>query len=127
MNLKLGYIILYVKDLEESKRFYRDLLGLELRNEFGSYIEFNTGATVLSMNTREGGRDATGLPIPNEISKQQTFEIGFVTEDVYGVVEKLRSEGVHVLMEPREKPWGQVVAYVEDPDGHYIEICTPMG
>ncbi|WP_436376802.1 VOC family protein [Cytobacillus sp. BC1816] len=55
------------------------------------------------------------------------FELGFVTEEVEAAVEKLKAAGVPVLLEPVEKPWGQKVAYVEDPDGHYIEICSPIG
>jgi len=46
---------------------------------------------------------------------------------VEGVFGKLKAAGVPVLLEPVEKPWGQKVAYVEDPDGHYIEICSPIG
>ncbi|WP_421382829.1 VOC family protein [Bacillus salacetis] len=126
MSLKLGYIILYVENLDKTIHFYRDLLGLSIKMEAGTYIELETGATTLSFNTRESGRDITGLPIPDQKRKEQTFEIGLVTEDVKGVVEKLRAEGVAILLEPTEKPWGQVVAYVEDPDGHYIEICTPL-
>lgn len=126
MNLNLGYIILYVNDLEKTKYFYGELLGLKLRGEYGSYIEYDTGATILSMNTREGGREVTSLPIPDGVRKEQTFEIGFVTEKVEEVVSNLKAAGVPVLMEPKEKPWGQTVAYVEDPDGHYIEICSPM-
>lgn len=126
MEVKLGYVILYVESLEKTKRFYGELLGLKLRNEFGSYIEYETGSTILSMNTRAGGREVTGLPIPDGIQKSHTFELGFVTEDVEGVVDRLRQAGVPVLLEPTEKPWGQKVAYVEDPDGHYIEICTPI-
>ncbi|MBY0121181.1 VOC family protein [Bacillus sp. S/N-304-OC-R1] len=126
MNLKLGYVILYVENIEKTKHFYKTLLGLELRNEFGTYIEFNTGNTILSFNTREGAREVTGLPIPDGIKKEHTFELGFVTEEVEVVIERLRGEGVSILVEPIEKPWGQKVAYVEDPDGHYIEICSPM-
>ncbi|MBS4192536.1 VOC family protein [Bacillus sp. FJAT-49705] len=126
MNLKMGYVILYVENLEKTKHFYGELLGLELKNEFGTYIEYNTGATILSFNTREDVRELTGLPIPDGIRKEQTFEIGFVTEEVEAVVEKFREAGVKVLMEPVVKPWGQKVAYVEDPDGHFIEICSPI-
>ncbi|MGD6805022.1 VOC family protein [Rossellomorea vietnamensis] len=126
MNLKLGYIILYVENLTNTIHFYRDLLGLPIKMEAGTYIELETGGTTLSFNTRESGREITGLPIPDKKRKEQTFEIGLVTKDVYEIVEKLREEGVTVLLEPAEKPWGQVVAYVEDPDGHYIEICTPL-
>lgn len=127
MEMKMGYVILYVSDLEKTKHFYGELLGLKLRNEFGTYIEYETGSTVLSMNTRESGREITTLPIPDGVRKEQTFELGFVTEDVQGAVEKLRAAGVPILLEPTEKPWGQVVAYAADPDGHYIEICTPIG
>jgi lactoylglutathione lyase len=127
MEMKMGYVILYVSDLEKTKHFYGELLGLKLRNEFGTYIEYETGSTVLSMNTRESGREITNLPIPDGIRNEQTFELGFTTEDVQGAVEKLRTAGVPILLEPTEKPWGQVVAYAEDPDGHYIEICTPIG
>lgn len=126
MNLKLGYIILYVEDLNNTIHFYRDLLGLPIKMEAGTYIELETGGTTLSFNTRESGREITGLPIPDKKRKEQTFEIGFVTEEVRELVGKLRAEGVNVLLEATEKPWGQVVAYIEDPDGHYIEICTPL-
>ncbi|KAB2330583.1 VOC family protein [Bacillus mesophilum] len=127
MNLKLGYVILYSLDLSKTKHFYQELLGLTLRNEIGTYIEFETGNTILAFNTREDGRAITKLPIPDELSKEQTFELGFVTEDVEMMIEKLRAAGVPILLEPVEKPWGQKVAYAEDPDGHYIEICTPVG
>jgi len=126
VDVKLGYVILYVDSLEKTKRFYGELLGLELRNEFGSYIEYQTGSTILSMNTRAGGREVTQLPIPDGLQKCNTFELGFVTEQVEELVERVREAGVPILLEPTEKPWGQKVAYIEDPDGHYIEICTPM-
>jgi lactoylglutathione lyase len=126
MEVKLGYVILYVNSIEKTKQFYGELLGLKLRNEVGSYIEYDTGSTILSMNTRVDGREVTQLPIPDGIQKNNTFELGFVTPDVEGMIERLRQAGVSILLEPTEKPWGQKVAYVEDPDGHYIEICTPI-
>jgi lactoylglutathione lyase len=126
MEVKLGYVILYVNSIEKTKQFYGELLGLKLRNEVGSYIEYDTGSTILSMNTRVDGREVTQLPIPDGIQKNNTFELGFVTPDVEGMIERLRQAGVPILLEPTEKPWGQKVAYVEDPDGHYIEICTPI-
>jgi lactoylglutathione lyase len=126
MEVKLGYVILYVDSLEKTKRFYGELLGLKLRNEVGSYIEYDTGSTILSMNTRVDGREVTQLPIPDGVQKNNTFELGFVTPDVEGMIERLRQANVPILLEPTEKPWGQKVAYVEDPDGHYIEICTPI-
>lgn len=125
MNLKMRYVILYVGDQEKSKRFYKDILGLPVRGEHGTYIEFETGSTILAINTRESVKEITGLPIP-EKNSSQTFELGFVVDDVKGTIEFLRKQDVQILVEPIEKPWGQVVAYVADPDGHYIEICSSL-
>ena len=34
--------------------------------------------------------------------------------------------GATLVEKPKTKPWGQTVAYVRDPDGFLVEICTPM-
>ena len=55
------------------------------------------------------------------------IEIGFTTEDVESAVKTAVSSGALLVEKPKTKPWGQVVAYVRDPDGFLIEICTPVG
>jgi lactoylglutathione lyase len=35
--------------------------------------------------------------------------------------------GAIIAEEPKQKPWGQTVAYLRDIDGFLIEICTPIG
>lgn len=126
MKLRMRYNILYVTDLEKSLTFYRDLLGIPIKAQHGTYTELDTGATILALNTRESVRELTNLPVPDKVSSSQTFELGFVVEDVIGIVEHLRENGVSVLLEPIIKPWGQTVAYVADPDGHFIELCSSL-
>lgn len=126
MKLSMRYLILYVADFGKSLRFYRDVLGVPVRAEHGSYVEFDTGSTILAFNTREGAREATGLAIPDRQNASQTFELGFVAEDVPATIESLRRQGVTIVKEPIVKPWGQTVAYVADPDGHYVEICSSL-
>lgn len=125
VNLSMKYVILYVTDFEKSLNFYRDQLGLKVKMQQGTYVEFHTGATTLSINTRESVQELIGLDMP-ETDAPQSFEVGFTVENVESTIEKLRSAGVPVVKEPTVKPWGQTVAYVTDPDGHYIEICTAM-
>ena len=55
------------------------------------------------------------------------FEIAFSTDDVQKAFEKAISNGAKKIKEPEKKPWGQVVAYVQDSFGTIVEICTPMG
>lgn len=122
----MGYIILYVNDFDKSMHFYKDILSLSIKMQYETYVEFDTGTTTLSINTRKDVREVTGLHIPNGPTKSQTFEIGFVVKNVMETIEELRRQGVEIVKEPVTKPWGQTVAYVADPDGHYIEICTPV-
>lgn len=125
MNLSMKYLILYVSDSKQAIHFYQDILGLPIRAEHGTYVEFETGSTILALNTRESAREITPLDIP-DTSDSHTFEIGFVTENVEVVIKRMREQGVSIIEEPKVKPWGQTVAYIADPDGHYIEICSPM-
>lgn len=126
MNVKMKYVILYVDRYEECLRFYKELLRLPIKGKHGTYIEFDTGATILAMNSREDVRELTGLPIPKGELESSNFEIGFVVEDVNETISELREQGVKVLVEPITKPWGQTIAYVSDPDGNYIEICSSL-
>ncbi|WP_114569963.1 VOC family protein [Exiguobacterium flavidum] len=123
--MKYGYTILYVEDADRTKHFYRDLLGLSIRAEHGSYVEFETGSTVLAFNTRAEAKGIVPYDLP-EGPARQTLELGFVTDQVDGTYDRLIEDGVESVLAPTDKPWGQRVAYVLDPDGHLIELCSPM-
>ena len=126
MKLAMKYIILYVSDFEKTMNFYKGILGLPVKMQQDTYVEFDTGATTLSFNTRKSVKELIGLNVPEDSTSTHTFEVGFVVEDVDATIEKLRQQGVTIIKEPVTKPWGQTVAYIADPDGHYIEICTSV-
>ncbi|MFD2445439.1 VOC family protein [Bacillus sp. CGMCC 1.16607] len=126
MILTMKYVILYVNDFEKTMEFYKDILGLPLKMQADTYVEFDTGATVLSINTRESVKEITGLSVSEGVSSSQSFEVGFVVKNVEATIEDLRQKGVSIIKEPVTKPWGQTVAYVADPDGHFIEICSSL-
>ena len=120
-----GYTILYITDPVKTRRFYNGLLGLPIKAEHGSYTEFDTGSTILAFNTKEDVRSMIPYEIPDK-TVQQSIELGFVTEDVAHVYEQIKNAGYQTVLPPTEKPWGQTVAYVLDPDGHLIELCSPI-
>jgi lactoylglutathione lyase len=128
--MKLGYTILYVKDVTESIEFYELAFGLQRRfvDESGQYAEMETGETALafasvqlaSSNLPEDFRENTLSHPPAGI------EIGLVTEDVPAAFTQAIETGAVAVVEPKTKPWGQTVAYVRDLDGILIELCSPM-
>lgn len=128
--IKFAYTILYVSDVKKTAEFYSKTFGFEVRfiAPGDEYAELNTGSTTLSF---------AALPLANSNLKdgfQQSdlktkpfgIELGFTTVNVPELVDKALAAGATLLEEPREKPWGQMVAYVRDFDGFLIEICTPM-
>ena len=53
-------------------------------------------------------------------------EVGLATANVPAAFERAIRAGAVSVAAPKVKPWGQTVAYLRDPDGHLIELCTPM-
>ncbi len=53
--------------------------------------------------------------------------IGLVTDDVSATVAAATQAGGTGYTEPVEKPWGQTVAYIRDPNGILIEVATAVG
>ncbi|WP_214720543.1 VOC family protein [Exiguobacterium sp. s192] len=123
--VRYGYTILYITDPAKTRSFYHGLLGLPIKAEHGSYTEFETGTTVLASNTKEDVRSMIPYELPDKTG-QQSIELGFVTDDVQQLYETIRAAGHETILPPTEKPWGQIVAYVLDPDGHLIELCSPV-
>jgi catechol 2,3-dioxygenase-like lactoylglutathione lyase family enzyme len=128
--MKLAYTILYVRNVDESLAFYEAAFGVARRflHESGAYGELDTGATTLAFASREMA--ASNLPSgfqPSEPSQPPgAFEIAFATPDVAEAYERAIRVGAASVAGPKSKPWGQVVAYVRDPDGHLVELCTPI-
>ena len=82
MKLSMKYVILYVNDFEKTMAFYNGILGLPIKMQQDTYVEFDTGETTLSINTRNSVKELIGLNIPEGSTSTQTFEVGFVVENV---------------------------------------------
>ena len=128
--INFSYTILYVKDVTATISFYEQAFGFKRKfitpgNDYGELI---TGSTVLSFASHQlaGTNLKDGYSESDVHGKPFGFEIGFATKDVDGFLKKAVAAGGTVAAVPKTKPWGQVVAYVRDPDGFLIEICTPV-
>jgi lactoylglutathione lyase len=128
--VKLAYTILYVSDVEKSITFYESAFGFQRKfitpeNDYG---ELSTGETTLSFasKTLANSNLKNGFLESTLLNKPFGIELGLVTENVEATIEKAISYGATLLEAPKQKPWGQTVAYIRDLDGFLIEICTPM-
>jgi len=129
--IKFAYTIFYVKDVETSLHFYETAFGFNRKfiSPDAQYGELNTGETTLSFAALELAKSNLKNGFTESSLKEKPFaiEIGFTTNDVEQTVTAAVNAGAQLVEKAKTKPWGQTVAYVRDPEGFLIEICTPMG
>ena len=128
--MKFAYTILYVPDAARSLAFYETAFGLQRRflHESGAYGELETGATTLAFAAEALAESnlPSGFQPADSSRPPAASEVGLATADVPAAYERALRAGAVSVAAPKTKPWGQTVAYVRDPDGHLIELCTPM-
>jgi uncharacterized glyoxalase superfamily protein PhnB len=127
--IKLWYIILYVPHVVNAMEFYETILWFEKKfiTPEGDYGEVFSGETTLAFaqNTlwKNNIWDFQEI-IPSE--KPVWIELAFTTENVDALYEKILKNNGISIKPPEVKPWWQTVAYVRDPNGFLLEICTPI-
>jgi catechol 2,3-dioxygenase-like lactoylglutathione lyase family enzyme len=128
--MKFAYTILYVRDVAASLAFYESAFDLQRRflHESGTYGELETGTTTLSFAAEPLAQSNLpgGFQPADRNRPPAASEIGFTTADVPAAYAQALAAGALDVAAPKTKPWGQVVAYVRDLDGHLVELCTPM-
>jgi catechol 2,3-dioxygenase-like lactoylglutathione lyase family enzyme len=129
--MKLGYTIVYVPDVAQSLKFFKQAFGLPTRflHESGTYGEVETGETTLAFAAHALGDSnfPGGHVAASESAQPLGMELGLVTPDVPAAHGRALAAGATQLAAPVTKPWGQVVSYVRCPDGTLVELCSPVG
>ncbi|MCZ4282505.1 VOC family protein [Kiloniella laminariae] len=125
--MHLRYTILYVDNVSETLDFYIKAFGFteKMRHESGDYGELETGSTTLSFSSRKLMEQLGKSPDRPDISRP-VFEIAFETENVPLALETAIKAGATLVQKVEEMPWGQTTAYVGDPNGFLIEICSSV-
>jgi len=128
-QLKFGYTILYVKEVEKTVEFYERAFGLKRRfvHDSKQYAEMDTGVTALSFASNELAKSNLS-PVefrPNEPSQLPPgMEIAFSSFDVHKDYKRAVDAGAKSVSAPKVLPWGQIVAYVRDLNGVLVEIAS---
>jgi catechol 2,3-dioxygenase-like lactoylglutathione lyase family enzyme len=102
--------------MEKSVAFYRDRLGLALKQQFPGFAMFDTGVVtlVLSEDRAKGAGSAAGAT-----------EVIFSVDDVTAGAEALKKQGVGFSHEPHQVNGPMWAANFLDPDGHMLTLFGP--
>ena len=120
--MKLMNVLIVVKDIEKSRKFYHDLFGIDL-------VLDNDGNMILTeglvLQDEKIWKSFLGKDI---VPKSNSCELYFEEQDIEAFARKLEKlypdiEYVNSLM---THSWGQRVIRFYDLDGNLIEVGTPM-
>ena len=108
----LAYLSLYVADVQASRRFYEERLGLSVIASHDWGVVVDAGSVRLMLQPRDSSRPA------------QHVEMTFDVDDADMVVSGLEEAGVAVIERVTDRSWGDRDGAVSDPDGNVVYLRT---
>lgn len=118
MKTKFICGLLSVKDIDESVKFYKKVLGLRVVTDFGANKTLTGG---LALQTEETWQEFIGNDKQIKY-RNNDAEFYFEIDDLDAFVERLQQLDVKYVHPLKEHGWGQRVVRIYDPDGHILEI-----
>ena len=130
MNIALQYCHITVNDVDEALRFYRDALGLQVRNDVASggfrWVTLGSadqpGTEIVLSEPHAGRSQADGDTLQELLTKGVLPMIIFSVSDLDATFEKVRASGAEVLQEPIDQSWGPRDCAFRDPSGNLVRI-----
>lgn len=120
-----GFGIL-VDDMGKMIRFYRDVLGFEIReSEDAVNVYLIKDGTLFMLYPRKSFEGMTGRKYEYLKGLNGHYEIALYVDTFAEVDEQFQraiSLGATPVLEPTTEPWGQRTCYISDPEGNLIEI-----
>ncbi|MGD7789335.1 VOC family protein [Propionibacteriaceae bacterium Y1700] len=132
MNLSLSTCFVQVHDPDQALAFYRDVLGLEVRNDVANEgtrwitvgAESQPEVSIVLSNYVDGGPEDNEL-MAGLLAKGALNGVHFRTDDLATTFEQLVAAGAEIVQEPTEQFWGTKDCAVRDPSGNMVRIDQP--
>ena len=120
--MKYVCTVISVADISAARKFYQDLFGLEVYQDYGRNIAFTCGLAL-----QQDFDWLVSIPKEKVLKKSNNAEVVFEEQDFDGFLNKLNEyPEIEYLGEVIEHSWGQRVVRFYDLDGHLIEVGEDM-
>lgn len=124
--MRLDGFGLFVNDMGKMIRFYRDVLGFEIKEDENTpNVYLIKDGTLFMLYGRNNFEKMTSKKYEYINGFNGHYEIALYVdtfEEVDKEYEKAISKGATPILEPTDEPWGQRTCYIADPEGNLIEI-----
>jgi catechol 2,3-dioxygenase-like lactoylglutathione lyase family enzyme len=135
MELKLSHCFLAVDDHDKALGFYRDILGLEVRNDVlfegmrwvtvfppsQPDVEIVLEPPSANPNASQADQEA----IAELMAKGMMGRVVFATDNCDATFEHIQAAGVEVIQEPIDQPYGVRDCAFRDPAGNMLRFSQP--
>lgn len=124
--MRLDGFGLFVNDMGKMIRFYRDVLGFEIKEgEDTSNVYLVKDGTLFLLYGRNDFEKMTSRKYEYIKGLNGHFEIALYVdtfEEVDTAYEEAVAKGAASVLAPETEPWGQRTCYIADPEGNLVEI-----
>jgi len=114
----LGYVIVFVSDMDKSIAFYRDVLGFPLTHHSHKWTEFDAGGIILALHLA----DAADHTHTHATTPAGHCQIGLTVSDLDAFHTEMIDKGVKCIQPPKEEHFGKLAVYA-DPDGLPLSVA----
>jgi catechol 2,3-dioxygenase-like lactoylglutathione lyase family enzyme len=129
MDITFSQCFVIVTDPDRALGFYRDALGLELRNDVarGEFRWITVGAVSqpgvsIVLTNYLNGSPADTEAVTELVAKGALNGVHFHSDDLDVTFAKVHDYGTEIVSEPADQPWGARDFAVRDPAGNLIRI-----
>jgi uncharacterized protein len=120
-------IMLGVRDLARSKKFYAEGLGCKIEQDYPSFVSLNLGSGSSSLALYEWEAAAKDAGVPPEGSGFRGASFHFIVpsrEEVDRVIAEAVAAGGEAVKPAAAAQWGGYSGYFSDPDGYLWKVAT---
>ncbi|GAB2835356.1 VOC family protein [Actinoallomurus bryophytorum] len=135
MDLKLSHCVVPVDDHDKALHFYRDVLGLEVRNDVSfegmRWVTVGPAAQPeVEIVLEPPGANPNASPADRQVitelmAKGLMGRLVFATDDCDATFEKIQASGAEVVQEPIDQPYGVRDCGFRDPAGNLLRFTQP--
>lgn len=123
----LQTIFLICRNLEISRKFYSDTLGLKETSVKADHIRYEAGTVSLVIHTPISDNEMRTWNLdPISEPRGSGLILALQAVDVDEAHANLVGKGADILSPPRDAPWGVRMFLMRDPNGFLIEVSRPV-
>ena len=126
MGINFNSSVIFVRDINEARKFYEDLLEQKVEFDHGECISFCGGFSIWEINHAHKTVFGNAFKEDSLGNRNHSVELYFETDDLDSILNKMLKSGIEFVHPLVEQPWGQRVFRVYDNNKYIVELGEPM-